>query len=333
MGYSKSPLSEVEVVQPERLLVDRRVLLARQGEHGLAVVEHVVAADLVGSVGEPVRDACRSPTAGAAWRCWLLRTRAPRRPRRTARSRRRARRRPRGRRRAGRRSSRSASTSASVSSVTFGCSSAGRTPHHLRIRLAVHRAWEAVAVHAAHARAVRHVGLVEQDPAGRVERMVAGRGEIVGELLDARLVRHRRARVRRARGRLGRILTTRAVHLVELLGQRVVRLHLLVGDRPCGRDAIVVAQLAEVLLAQAVERRAVELGGAPDEVVHLRLRRASRARRTTCRARRTCSRRTRPARASCWARAAATRRVRAAARACPSERGGARGCRLRRRCR
>ena len=32
-----------------------------------------------------------------------------------------------------------------------------------------------------------------------------------------------------------------------------------------------VAQLAEVLLAQAVERRAVELGRAADEVVHLRL--------------------------------------------------------------
>ncbi len=101
--------------------------------------------------------------------------------------------------------------------------------------------------------------------------MVAGSGKIVGEPLDAGLVRHRRARVRGARGRLGRILTTRAVHLVELLGQRVVRLHLLVGNRPCGRDAVVVVQLAEVLLAQAVERRAVELGGAPDEVVNLGL--------------------------------------------------------------
>jgi hypothetical protein len=47
--------AEVEVVQPERLLEDRRVLLAREGEDRLARVEHVVAADLVGAVGEPVR--------------------------------------------------------------------------------------------------------------------------------------------------------------------------------------------------------------------------------------------------------------------------------------
>ena len=46
---------EVEVVQPERLLEHGRVLLAREREHGLARVEHVVAADLVGPVCEPVR--------------------------------------------------------------------------------------------------------------------------------------------------------------------------------------------------------------------------------------------------------------------------------------
>ena len=47
--------AEVEVVQPERLLVLRRVRLLRDGEHRLAVVEHVVAPDLVRAVGEPVR--------------------------------------------------------------------------------------------------------------------------------------------------------------------------------------------------------------------------------------------------------------------------------------
>ena len=46
---------EVEVVEPEGLLEDGRVLVAREREHGLAVVEHVVPADLVGAVGEPVR--------------------------------------------------------------------------------------------------------------------------------------------------------------------------------------------------------------------------------------------------------------------------------------
>ena len=148
-----------------------------------------------------------------------------------------------------------------------------RRPHgqHLGVGLGVHEAREAVAGGAADAGAVGHVGLVQHDSAGRVEGLVTRGGEVVGELLDARLVRHRREGIGRARGRLGRILAARAVNLVELLGLRVVRLHLVVADRPGGRDAVVVAQLAEVLLAQAVERRSVELGGAADEVVHLRL--------------------------------------------------------------
>ena len=70
---------------------------------------------------------------------------------------------------------------------------------------------------------------------------------------------------------LGRVLAARAVHLVELLRLRVVRLHLVVADRPGRGDAVVVAQLAEVLRAQAVQRRAVELRGTADEVVHLGL--------------------------------------------------------------
>jgi len=61
------------------------------------------------------------------------------------------------------------------------------------------------------------------------------------------------------------------VHLIELLGLCVVRLELVVGDRPGRRRAVVVDQLAEVLLAQAVERRAVELRRAADEVMDLRL--------------------------------------------------------------
>src|SRR4051812_24813849 len=47
----------------------------------------------------------------------------------------------------------------------------------------------------------------------------------------------------------------------------------LVRDRPRRRDAVVVRELSEVLGAQTVERRAVELGGAADAVVDLRLER------------------------------------------------------------
>ena len=120
---------------------------------------------------------------------------------------------------------RSATASAFVSSVTFGVLE--RRPHgeHLGVGLGVHEAREAVAGGAADAGAVGHVGLVEHDSAGRVERVVPGGGKVVGELLDARLVRHRRERIGRAGRRLGRVLAARAVHLVELLGLRVVGLH------------------------------------------------------------------------------------------------------------
>ena len=142
---------------------------------------------------------------------------------------------------------------------------------HLGVALGVHQAGEPVAVRAAHALAVGHVRLVEQHPAGGVEGVVADGGEVLGELGDARLVGHGGVRVGSGCRRFGRVLPAGPVDLVELLGLRVVGLHLLVGDRPRRRDAVVVAQLAEVLGAQPVERRAVELGGAADVVVDLRL--------------------------------------------------------------
>ena len=56
-----------------------------------------------------------------------------------------------------------------------------RGPHgdHLGVGFGVHQAREAVAVIAPDALAKRHVGLVEQDPAGGVERVQAGLGEVV----------------------------------------------------------------------------------------------------------------------------------------------------------
>ena len=149
----------------------------------------------------------------------------------------------------------------------------GPDGQHLGVGLRVHQAREAVARRAAHARAVRHVGLVEHHAARRVERPQARRREVVRELLDARLVADGRERIGTAGRRLGRILAARPVDAVELLGLQVVGLDLVVGDRPRGRDAVVVIELAEVLLAQPVQRRAVELRRAADEVVDLRLER------------------------------------------------------------
>jgi hypothetical protein len=72
---------------------------------------------------------------------------------------------------------------------------------------------------------------------------------------------------------LGGILAVHSVDLVEPLGLGVPRLELVIGQRPGGRDAVGVLELAEVLGPQPVQRGAVELGGAADKVVHLRLER------------------------------------------------------------
>ena len=61
--------------------------------------------------------------------------------------------------------------------------------HHLGVRLGVHQAGEAVAGAAADAVAVGQVRLRQPDPVRRVERVVAGRLQVVRELLDPRLVR------------------------------------------------------------------------------------------------------------------------------------------------
>jgi hypothetical protein len=108
---------------------------------------------------------------------------------------------------------------------------------------------------------------VELDPERHVKRPQPGRRKVVGELLDARLVRDGRMRVGAARGRLARVDAALAVHVVQMLGLQVVGLEVLVGDRPRGRYPAVMADLAEVFPAHAEQRRAVEFGVAADVVV------------------------------------------------------------------
>src|SRR5215217_9788752 len=102
----------------------------------------------------------------------------------------------------------------------------------MRIRLAVREAGEAVEAVAADAVASLGVALVEVDSDREVERLVTGPGEVVGELLDARLVRHRRVREGRRTERLGRILARLTVHEVEPFSFCVVGLEVGVRDRP-----------------------------------------------------------------------------------------------------
>ena len=144
----------------------------------------------------------------------------------------------------------------------------GANAEDFGVGLRLHEAGKSIAILATNALAVGPICLVEHDAAGRVEGMVARALQVVGELLDAWLVRDGGMRVGSGAGRLGGILPARAVDMIHLLGLRVVGLEILVAERPGGRDAVVVFQDAEVLFAQAVERGAVELRGAADEVVH-----------------------------------------------------------------
>ena len=65
------------------------------------------------------------------------------------------------------------------------------------------------------------------------------------------------------------------MHLIEMLGLGVIGLERVVADWPGRRDAVEMAQFAEILLAQTIERRAEHLGGAADKIVNLGLKRLS----------------------------------------------------------
>jgi hypothetical protein len=92
----------------------------------------------------------------------------------------------------------------------------------------------AVAGGAADARALARILLVEKDPHGEVEGSMAEPPEVVGELLEPRLVAYRRMRIGGARRRLRRVASPLAVHLVEVLGLGVIGLELVVGNGPGG---------------------------------------------------------------------------------------------------
>ena len=143
----------------------------------------------------------------------------------------------------------------------------------LRVSLAVDQAREAVDAVATDARAPGRglpvLVLIEHDPDRQVRRVQAELLEIIAETLNTRLVLHRREGIVAAPRTVGRILLGRAVHDVELLGVRVPRLEVVVGDRPGRRDAAVVRDHAEVLGAQPEERGAVELRVATDVIVLL----------------------------------------------------------------
>ena len=137
----------------------------------------------------------------------------------------------------------------------------------LRIAFRLNQAREPIAGVATDASAVVRVGLVEHDAERHVKRAQPVPGQIVVEALNPRLVLHGGERIRCTRPRLGRVDAARAVHVVQILGPGVVRLEVVVADRPGRRDPAVVANLTEVLLAEAEQRRPVEFRVAADVIV------------------------------------------------------------------
>ena len=80
----------------------------------------------------------------------------------------------------------------------------------------------------------------------QVKRMQAQLLQAVRQLLDMRLVPHGRVFVVLARVAGERVLSVLAVHPEQVLGSDVVRLHVVVIQRPGRRDTVRMLDLAEV---------------------------------------------------------------------------------------
>ena len=248
--------AEVPVVERQRLLEPGRVRLLGHRHQRQVVVPHVVPADDVGAVGQPVRvpvvrraqqqrgrvdrtaghhDDVARRAATVVPSPSLVTTAVTVRPVASVSSR---------------------STWALVISATLSCASAGSTQMTWASDFAPEQAREAVDPVAADAGAgvgrpaVRRPGS-RFTPIGRWNGCSPcfSRSSLScwmrGSCCD------RRERVLRAGRPLGGVLAVPAVHQVQVLGLGVVRLQVLVPDRPGRRDPAVVAQLAEVLAAAA----------------------------------------------------------------------------------
>ncbi len=67
--------------------------------------------------------------------------------------------------------------------------------------------------------------------------------------------------------RLGRIIAQFTPHLKQLFRAAIPRLQLLIGERPCGRNAFQMRHFRKILAAIADQHRAKEFGVAADIVV------------------------------------------------------------------
>ena len=124
---------------------------------------------------------------------------------------------------------------------------------HLSVCFAVDQAWQPIERGASYAgTGVQGLSLrfVKQNAERQRERVKAKPPEIVEQLLNARLVAHRRITIGRAGRTLSRIDPALPVDMIKVLSLGVVGLKILIAQRPGGRDAAVVSDFIEVLLTE-----------------------------------------------------------------------------------
>src|SRR6185369_9688959 len=99
--------------------------------------------------------------------------------------------------------------------------------------------------------------------------------QIVGKVLNTLFVAYGWKAIWRARPRFGWIFTASSMYLIEVFGLGVVRLQIVVGNRPCWRHPTVMANLAKVFFTKTKERRTVEFSVATHEVICVRMESAT----------------------------------------------------------
>src|SRR5882724_6150525 len=99
--------------------------------------------------------------------------------------------------------------------------------------------------------------------------------KIVAECLNSRLMTDRRMWIGTACRGLRGIFAALAVHVIQPFGLQIVRLQVIVGNRPRRGNPSKMLDLTEILPAQTEQRRAVEFGISAHVVIRVRMERLS----------------------------------------------------------
>src|SRR5258707_10852072 len=99
--------------------------------------------------------------------------------------------------------------------------------------------------------------------------------KIVAECLNSRLMTDRRMWIGTARRGFRGIFAALAVHVIQPFGLQVVRLQVVIGNRPRRRSPSKMLDLTKIFSAQTEQRRAVEFGISANVVIRMRTERLS----------------------------------------------------------